>query len=98
MGAMFPEQYRNQVFIAEHGSWNRDNKIGYRVMLVRLDGDGKSLGYEEFATGWLQGERNWGRPVDIEIMDDGSLLVSDDDAGAVYRIVYTGSAPGMTVE
>ena len=89
-GDMFPGEYKNEVFIAEHGSWNRSNKIGYRVMLVRLDGEGNSLGYEEFATGWLQGEEAWGRPVDVELMDDGSMLVSDDFSGTVYRIVYTG--------
>ena len=86
-GAMFPAAYRNQVFIAEHGSWNRSRKIGYRVMLVRLEGD-RAVGYEPFAQGWLQGERAWGRPVDLLVMPDGALLVSDDEADAIYRISY----------
>ena len=88
-GGMFPQEYRNQIFIAEHGSWNRSNKIGYRITLVRLDAGG-AAGYEPFAEGWLQGESNWGRPVDLLVMPDGSLLVSDDQAGLIYRISYSG--------
>ncbi len=86
-GTMFPPEYRNQIFFAEHGSWNRSRKIGYRVMLVRLDGN-RVVKYEEFARGWLQGEGAWGRPVDVQVMPDGALLVSDDEAGAIYRIAY----------
>jgi glucose/arabinose dehydrogenase len=78
------------MFIAQHGSWNRSQKIGYRVMLVRLNGTSEVADYQEFATGWLQGQENWGRPVDLELLSDGSLLVSDDQNGAVYRIRYTG--------
>jgi glucose/arabinose dehydrogenase len=89
-GESFPAEYKNQIFIAEHGSWNRSSKIGYRVMLVRLDDQGNATSYEPFATGWLQGESSWGRPVDLEIMDDGSMLVSDDASGTIYRIVYVG--------
>jgi glucose/arabinose dehydrogenase len=89
-GEMFPEEYRKQIFIAEHGSWNRSEKIGYRVMLVRLDDDRTPTSLEVFAKGWLQGQSSWGRPVDVEVISDGSLLVSDDAAGAVYRIVYVG--------
>lgn len=87
-GDMFPETYKNQIFVAEHGSWNRSEKVGYRVSLVRLGADGKALSYEPFATGWLQGQTAWGRPVDVEVMADGSLLVSDDARGAIYRISY----------
>ena len=87
-GDMFPEKYHNQIFIAEHGSWNRSSKIGYRVTLVRLN-DNKAISYEPFAKGWLQGESNWGRPVDVLVMPDGSLLVSDDQAGLIYRISYS---------
>ena len=87
-GSMFPAEYRNQMFIAEHGSWNRTEKIGYRVMLVTLDGSGHVVSYEPFADGWLQGEKAWGRPADVLVMPDGALLVSDDQAGAVYRISY----------
>ncbi len=89
-GTQFPAAYRNQVFIAEHGSWNRSRKIGYRVALVRLDGNGKALAYESFAEGWLQGQQAWGRPADVLVAPDGALLVSDDYAGAIYRIRYTG--------
>jgi glucose/arabinose dehydrogenase len=90
-GSMFPAEYKNQAFIAEHGSWNRSTPIGYRITLVRLDEDGKALSYEVFADGWLQGEKAWGRPVDLEHMPDGSLLVSDDYANAIYRISYKGN-------
>ncbi len=87
-GQMFPPGYRNQILIAEHGSWNRRNKIGYRVMLVRLDAVGKAVSYEPFAEGWLQGEKAWGRPADVQVMPDGALVVSDDEAGVIYRISY----------
>jgi glucose/arabinose dehydrogenase len=90
-GEMFPEEYRGQIFIAEHGSWNRSKKIGYRVTLVRLDGN-KAISYEPFAYGWLQNEQASGRPVDLIVKDDGSLLVSDDYAGKIYRITYTGES------
>ena len=88
-GDQFPAEYRNNIFIAEHGSWNRSKKIGYRVARVVVEG-GRVLKHEVFAEGWLQGESAWGRPVDIEVMPDGSLLVSDDHAGAIYRIAYRG--------
>jgi glucose/arabinose dehydrogenase len=88
-GSQFPAEYRNNIFIAEHGSWNRSRKIGYRIKRIVVS-DGRVVKHEVFAEGWLQGERAWGRPVDIETMPDGSLLVSDDQAGAIYRISYTG--------
>ncbi len=88
-GSMFPEEYYGQIFIAEHGSWNRSTKIGYRVRLVRLDGN-QVTSYEDFATGWLtDGGNVRGRPVDVLVMPDGALLVSDDQTGAVYRISYS---------
>lgn len=86
-GQMFPAEYRNQVFIAEHGSWNRSTPIGYRLSLVRLEGN-RAVSYETFAEGWLHGITAWGRPVDVLVMPDGALLVSDDRAGAIYRITY----------
>lgn len=89
-GSQFPAEYQNQVFIAEHGSWNRSNKIGYRVTHVSLDKDGKATGYRPYIEGWLQGEDVWGRPVDMLVMPDGALLVSDDYAGAIYRVTYEG--------
>lgn len=87
-GEMFPEEYVNQVFIAEHGSWNRSKKIGYRVSLVRLNEAGEAISYQPFAEGWLQGQRAWGRPADVLVARDGSLLVSDDTGNAIYRITY----------
>ena len=86
-GTMFPEEYRGQVFIAEHGSWNRSQKIGYRVSLARVK-DGQAVSYAPFAQGWLQGGEAWGRPADVQELPDGSLLVSDEKAGAIYRITY----------
>ncbi|MBI3376506.1 MAG: sorbosone dehydrogenase family protein [Betaproteobacteria bacterium] len=88
-GTQFPAEYRNNIFIAEHGSWNRSSKIGYRVKRVIVEG-GRAVRQEVFAEGWLQGESAWGRPADIEVMADGSLLVADDHAGAIYRISYRG--------
>ena len=88
-GKQFPAKYRNQIFIPEHGSWNRSQKIGYRISLVTLDASGKkATSYTTFAQGWLQGQTPWGRPVCLLQMPDGSLLVSDDQNDAVYRISY----------
>ena len=88
-GAMFPPEYKNAIILAEHGSWNREHKQGYRVMVVRLDGD-KAVSYEPLITGWLdeKTEEVWGRPVDVEVLDDGSLLISDDWKGVLYRVTY----------
>jgi glucose/arabinose dehydrogenase len=88
-GSQFPAQYHGAVFIAEHGSWNRSRKTGYRVSVVRLR-DGRAVSYEPFASGWLAGDSAWGRPADVLGMPDGSLLISDDHAGAIYRVVYRG--------
>ncbi len=86
-GSMFPESWRNVIFIAEHGSWNRSVPIGYRVTSVRLDESGNAASYEVFAQGWLGSDGTaWGRPVDVLIAPDGALLVSDDLRGAIYRI------------
>jgi glucose/arabinose dehydrogenase len=86
-GSMFPEPYRGRVFIAEHGSWNRVAPIGYRITTALVRGDSAS-DYSVFAQGWLSGMSAWGRPVDVLVMPDGALLVSDDKSGAVYRITY----------
>lgn len=88
-GSMFPSEYRGQVFIAEHGSWNRSKKIGYRISLVSLE-SGAPVSYEVFAMGWLRKKKVSGRPVDLLILEDGSMLVSDDYAGKVYRISFAG--------
>jgi glucose/arabinose dehydrogenase len=90
-GAMFPPEYKNAVIIAEHGSWNRARKLGYRVMVVKLDGN-KAVSYEPLVSGWLdeQTDEVWGRPADVEVLDDGSLLISDDWKGVIYRLTYKG--------
>ena len=88
-GDMFPSEYKNQIFIAEHGSWNRSSKSGYRITLVRLEGN-EVVSYEPFAEGWLEGEENWGRPADLLILPDGSMLVSDSIGNVIYRITYEG--------
>jgi glucose/arabinose dehydrogenase len=91
VGKQFPRAYRNRLFVAEHGSWNRSKKIGYRVMMLELEG-GKAVSYTPFAEGWLDEEKDdvFGRPVDVELMPDGSMLVSDDYADVIYRIRYVG--------
>jgi glucose/arabinose dehydrogenase len=90
-GTAFPAAYRGQVFLAEHGSWDRRTPLGYRVTLVRLEGE-RAVAAETFAEGWLSGRFAWGRPVDVEVWRDGSLLVSDDRAGAIYRISHANPA------
>lgn len=87
-GAMFPAEYRGDAFVAQHGSWNRSEKVGYRIVRVRFDEQGEPLGTEVFASGWLENEAVFGRPVDIKQLSDGSLLVSDDKANVIYRITY----------
>jgi glucose/arabinose dehydrogenase len=86
-GSMFPPEYKNRAFLAQRGSWNRTQKSGFRVMQVTLS-PGQTPKYEVFAEGWLEGEQFWGRPVYVEFMPDGSMLVSDDFTGAIYRIAY----------
>lgn len=86
-GKMFPEKYRGGIFIAEHGSWNRSSPLGYRVSFVPVK-DGKAQGYETFAEGWLNNKAAWGRPVDIVLNPDGSMLLSDDTDDKIYRIWY----------
>jgi len=90
-GNMFPEQYKNQAFIAEHGSWNRSKKVGYKIALVGIE-DGKSTSYDTFIEGWLdhESQERWGRPVDILFLPDGSMLISDDFGDAIYRVTYDG--------
>jgi glucose/arabinose dehydrogenase len=99
-GKMFPAEYHNQILIAEHGSWNRSSPLGYRITLAKLDGASKVTSYATFAEGWLRGARPssrpgttlgdaWGRPADVLVMPDGSLLVSEDSPGAIYRVSYT---------
>ncbi|HEY7039563.1 MAG TPA: PQQ-dependent sugar dehydrogenase [Methylomirabilota bacterium] len=86
-GSMFPSEYKNRLFLAQRGSWNRTQKSGFRVMMATLSPGGAPK-YEVFAEGWLQGNEIWGRPVYTQQMKDGSLLISDDYAGAIYRVAY----------
>jgi glucose/arabinose dehydrogenase len=91
-GSTFPARYRGAIFIAEHGSWDRSTPIGYRVTMVTLDSDGKATSYEPFVHGWLDADSGtaWGRPADVLVHPDGSLLISDDRAGRIYRVIYEG--------
>jgi glucose/arabinose dehydrogenase len=86
-GTLFPSAYRDNIFVAEHGSWNRSTPVGYRVMRVVVTNN-RVTDYQPFATGWLQGSVAWGRPADVLVMPDGALLVSDDYNGVIYRIAY----------
>lgn len=93
-GSQFPPEYRNSIFIAQHGSWNRSRKSGYQVVRVALDSQGRVLSQEPFVQGWLQvdgagRESVLGRPADVLVLPDGSLLISDDLGGAIYRVRYT---------
>lgn len=88
-GDQFPSKYRNAIFIAQHGSWNRSTPLGYRIMVAYPKEDGTASA-EIFAEGWLNGNRATGRPVDVLVAPDGSLLVSDDSADMIYRISYAG--------
>ena len=88
-GDMFPSEYKDHLFITLHGSWNRSKKVGYQIIVLDVRPDGKVMDVQVFASGWLQNEKSWGRPNDVLVMPDGALLVSDDQAGVVYRISYT---------
>lgn len=90
-GTMFPAKYRDYAFIAEHGSWNRSSKVGYKISLVKLDGN-NAVSYETFIDGWLNDDtqEQFGRPVDLLFLKDGSLLISDDYGDAIYRVTYKG--------
>jgi glucose/arabinose dehydrogenase len=90
-GGMFPATYKNNAIIAKHGSWNRSKKSGYEVVMAKIDASGKVTGQEVFASGWLDNASQdvWGRPVDVQELPDGSLLISDDMANCIYRVTYT---------
>jgi len=87
-GKMFPAQYKNSIFLAEHGSWNRTRPQGYGITWIQFKDNQVEKTQEGFIDGWLQGTEAWGRPVDVDIWQDGSLLISDDKAGVVYRLTY----------
>lgn len=86
-GASFPEEYHRQMFIAEHGSWNRLQKIGYQVMTAKIENK-SVIAVKPFISGWLQSGKVFGRPVDVLVLRDGSLLISDDYANVIYRVTY----------
>lgn len=90
-GGMFPANFKNNAIIAKHGSWNRSKKSGYEVVLAKIDASGKVTGQEVFASGWLNPATQdvWGRPVDVQELPDGSLLISDDMANCIYRVTYS---------
>jgi glucose/arabinose dehydrogenase len=87
-GAMFPKEYKNAIFVARHGSWNRTKKLGGDVVVVKLNPDGSVKSVQPFLTGFIADNKYLGRPVDVQPLKDGSLLVSDDWNGAVYRVIY----------
>ena len=87
---IFPKKYKNSIFVALHGSWNRTKKSGYTVVFVKLDDDGNYLYQEDFISGWLSNESAWGRPVSPYITKDGSMLLSDDKYNVIYRVTYKG--------
>lgn len=92
-GKQFPVRYKNQLFVAQHGSWNRSEPQGYRVVLVKFDQSGQPIAEEDFITGWLTKDGQvLGRPVDILTLPDGSLLISDDMSGLIYRVTYQGKS------
>jgi len=88
-GNMFPGEYTNRLFITQHGSWNRTEKIGYQVIVLDVKPNGEVMDKQVFVSGWLQGQEVWGRPNDVLLMPDGALLISDDMAGVIYRVSYT---------
>jgi glucose/arabinose dehydrogenase len=88
-GSMFPAEYKNRALLAQRGSWNRTEKTGYKVMMVTLDKSGNVAKYEPFVEGWQQGQEIWGRPVYTTQMKDGSILIADDYAGAIFRVSYS---------
>ena len=87
-GSQFPQRFRNQLFVAQHGSWNRTKPQGYRIALVKFK-QGKPVSEQSFISGWLTFEgKVLGRPTDILQMPDGSLLIADDTLGVIYRVIY----------
>ncbi len=87
---IFPAKYKNSLFVALHGSWNRTKKSGYKLVFIQLDEEGNYVNQEDFITGWLSSESAWGRPVSPYIMSDGSMLLSDDKYNVIYRVSYKG--------
>lgn len=94
-GRMFPAAYRGRAFIAMHGSWNRTERTGYKIVSIPMREGKPTGGYDDFITGWLPSPKSrtvWGRPVGVLVLSDGSMLISDDGAGVIWRVTYTGDA------
>ena len=89
----FPQAYRGGLFVAEHGSWNRSSKVGYQVAVMTEDENGQRS-YQPFVTGWLEGEEAWGRPNDVMVAPDGTLLISDDRTGKIFQVRYETRSSG----
>lgn len=84
----FPVDYQDDAIVALHGSWNRKQPAGYKLVRVKFDTNNQAIGIEDFATGWLQGSEAWGRPVNVIVGTDKALYVSDDRTNTIYRITY----------
>jgi glucose/arabinose dehydrogenase len=93
-GGMFPKEYQSSIFVARRGSWNRSKLFGFDVANVKVGADGKNAKVTPFMTGFMDAKENkfWGRPVDVLQLPDGSLLVSDEQNGAIYRVSYSADA------
>jgi glucose/arabinose dehydrogenase len=90
-GNQFPAEYRGDAFAAEHGSWNRGIRTGYKIICVPMKNGKATGGYEDFVTGFVAADENvWGRPVGVAVAADGSLIFSDDGSGSIWRVSYTG--------
>ena len=94
-GSAFPAEYKGNAFVTLHGSWNRGNRTGYKVVRLLTDKDGKPTGaYQDFMTGFVQSQKEvWGRPVGVAVGQDGALYVSEDGSGTIWRVTYTGAKP-----
>nr|MBA2647051.1 PQQ-dependent sugar dehydrogenase [Pyrinomonadaceae bacterium] len=98
-GRQFPREYQMQAFAAEHGSWNRSRRTGYKVVMISVNKGRASGEYVDFMTGFVTGEGDvWGRPVAVAVARDGALLVSDDGANTVWRISYPSAVRGRSAE
>jgi glucose/arabinose dehydrogenase len=93
-GSMFPSAYRNAIFVARHGSWNRTKKFGGDIAVVSLNDNGTVKSVEPFITGFIEDNNYIGRPADLLVLKDGSMLISDDCNGALYRVTYDGATVG----
>ncbi|MAI02901.1 MAG: sorbosone dehydrogenase, partial [Gammaproteobacteria bacterium] len=86
-GTMFPDHYKNGIFVAQHGSWNRSSKVGYKVLFMKTS-DGLIESSEVFIDGWLEGETSWGAPAAPLVLKDGSMLISDDRSNQIFKVTY----------